>query len=120
MWLNLAHLKNISEFKCSGRLFPVLLMSENAIFCSCCLVQGEHALQRGVLPGQHGHVLDQSGREGKTGGAGRRAGSSESTESTLPPLLTQLPTIRFLRLLLSGVRVGNAALVYRCGPHVQH
>lgn len=85
MWPYLAHFKKISEFKCSGRLFPVWLISENAIFHSCCLVQGKHALQRSVLPGQHGHVLDQSGREGKTGGTGRRAGSSESAESRPPP-----------------------------------
>lgn len=37
-----------------------------------------------------------------------------------PPLLTQLPNTRFLRLLLSGVGVGNAALVYQCGPRGQH
>lgn len=61
----------------------------------CPMVQGEHPLQRGLLPGQHRHVFDQSGREGKAGSPGWRAGSSKSTEGTIALLLTHsqhLPT----------------------------
>lgn len=75
----------------------------------CCpLVQGEHPLQCGLLPGQHRHVFDQSGREGKAGGPGWRAGSSESTEGKLASLLTHSQHFKTLYILIYQLCVRTA------------
>lgn len=49
-------------------------------------VQGQHPLKCGVVAGEHGYILHQSGRKRKAGGPGGGAGSLKSTQGTPPPV----------------------------------
>lgn len=46
----------------------------------CSWIQGKHPIQCCLLPGQHWHILHQSGREGKASSTGRRASSPQSAK----------------------------------------
>lgn len=65
----------------SSQLNSYLKLVVSHCVSECCpWFQGEHPLQCRLFPGQHRHILHQSGREGKASSTGRRAGPPQSTK----------------------------------------